>query len=320
MHKSLFNEAIIKLTIEPVGPILIKAGEGASDPTKPDMSFVRTMRNGAETIYLPGSSLKGVLRAHCERLARTVEGKKTLACDPLKNDSQCAKLNDNKDISAAQIHKKSCFLCRLFGNTSLASHFRISDAYPTGEYRTEERNGVAIDRVFGSVAVGPFNYETVTAGQFQATLHIKNFSLAQLGLLSLTLRDLAAERVRLGFGKSRGLGAVTARVDEWMLRYPSCEIEANQLRMLDGRVVSEASKLVGIGKFIEQLQGASSADKYGYAANDETALTEIAGYEYQSNQWGELEINAPKADGLAHWQPLGQACAAKWKEEVRRDH
>ena len=68
MHKCLFNEAIIKLTIEPVGPILIKAGDSGSDPTKPDMSFVRTMRNGESTVYLPGSSLKGFLRSHCEKL------------------------------------------------------------------------------------------------------------------------------------------------------------------------------------------------------------------------------------------------------------
>jgi CRISPR-associated RAMP protein (TIGR02581 family) len=314
MHKSLFNEAIIKLTIEPAGPILIKAGEGASDPTKPDMSFVRTMRNGKETVYLPGSSLKGVLRAHCERLARTVQGSRVLACNPLAGDACGEKLKDKK-LPATKVHADSCFLCRLFGNTNLASHFRISDAYPTTECRTEERNGVAIDRVFGSVAVGPFNYETVTSGQFQTTLYIKNFTLAQLGLLSLTLRDLAAERVRLGFGKSRGLGAVTARVDELTLRYPSCVINADQLQMLDGRNVTGSDKLAGVGRFIEALHIDGGAGSYGYDKNDEAALPDDHGY--LPNDWEELEVRAPQADGKAQWEHLGRVCAARWKAEVQ---
>ncbi len=61
MHKRLLNEAILSIAIEPHGPILIKAGDKGADPTLPDMEFVRT--NG--TPYLPGSSLKGVIRAHC---------------------------------------------------------------------------------------------------------------------------------------------------------------------------------------------------------------------------------------------------------------
>ena len=46
MHKRLFNEAILELTIHPDGPILVKAGESGADPTRPAMEFVRTRRNG----------------------------------------------------------------------------------------------------------------------------------------------------------------------------------------------------------------------------------------------------------------------------------
>jgi CRISPR-associated RAMP protein (TIGR02581 family) len=315
MHKSLFNEAIIKLTIEPAGPILIKAGEGASDPTTPDMSFVRTMRNGAETIYLPGSSLKGVLRAHCERLARTVQGSKVIACYPLGNEA-CGETLKDKDHSAEQIHAKSCFVCRLFGNTSLASHFRTADAYLKGDHHTEERNGIAIDRVFGSTLGGAlFNYETVTAGEFQTTLYIKNFTLAQLGLLSLTLRDLTAERIRLGFGKSRGLGAITAHINELTLRYPSCAINAGKLQTLDGRNIGGSDKLIGAGRFIEVVYGEGSASRYGYNKDDDISLP--SDYDYRTNEWEEVEVCAPQADGKAQWEQLGRACAAKWKAEVQ---
>jgi len=308
MHKQLFNEAIIKLIISPVGPILIKAGEGEADPTSPDMSFVRTVYGGREMVYLPGSSLKGVLRAHSERLARTVQGKRGLACDPLDDRHACAQRLE-KEWSGAQKYKESCFLCQLFGNTSLSSHFRIADAHPISEYRTEERNGVAIDRVFGSVAVGPFNYETVTAGAFETTLYVKNFTLAQLGLLALALRDLSAGRVRLGFAKSRGLGVVTSQVEALTLRYPFCELKEGRLRLLGGRDLGVTNQLIGVGKF-------AGDESYGYPLNDTVAMPD--GYKYETNDWEEVEVRAPKEDDKIKWKPLGQHCVKKWKEVVER--
>ncbi|HWW75415.1 MAG TPA: RAMP superfamily CRISPR-associated protein, partial [Pyrinomonadaceae bacterium] len=214
MHSRVYNELTIRLTITPSGPVLVKSGEEASDPRRPDMSFVRTFSGGRRTVYLPGSSLKGILRSHCERLARTADSDerrgrnrgRPLACNPLSHDESCGgrikeemKKEKAKDWPGARKHAGSCFICRMFGNTSVASHFQITDAHPAGECRTEERNGVAIDRVYGSVAVGPFNYETVTEGEFRTTLRLKNFTLSQVGLLLLTLRDLSLERVRLGF-------------------------------------------------------------------------------------------------------------------------
>jgi CRISPR-associated RAMP protein (TIGR02581 family) len=328
MHKRLFNEAVIKLTIMPIGPILIKAGEGASDPTKPDMSFVRTTRGGSETVYLPGSSLKGVLRSHCERLARTVQnaGRNELSCDPLGEERCSKQFEDDKSLTGAQKHKRSCFICRLFGNTSLASCFQIADAYPLGEWRAEERNGVAIDRVFGSVAVGPFNYETVTAGEFQTTLRVKNFTLAQIGLLALTLRDLVAERVRLGFAKSRGMGLVTARVDEFTLRYPSCELgEDGGLRLLGGAELDRQS-FYGVSALLKERNARAKndaeaarapGDEYGYPQPAQDRENLPPGYAYVSDDWLEVELRSPKhgADG-ANWQLLGRACVPKWKKWV----
>jgi len=72
MHKRLVNHCTITLTLVPDGPILIKSGQEGADPTKPDMEFVETYHAGGRTIYLPGSSLKGAIRAHAERIVRTV--------------------------------------------------------------------------------------------------------------------------------------------------------------------------------------------------------------------------------------------------------
>ncbi|NJN19626.1 MAG: hypothetical protein HC822_26985, partial [Oscillochloris sp.] len=77
MHKATFVQGLISLSIQPDGPILIKAGEsGGADPTLPDMEFVRTRGAGSAgrgQAYLPGSSLKGVVRAQAERICRSLD-------------------------------------------------------------------------------------------------------------------------------------------------------------------------------------------------------------------------------------------------------
>lgn len=327
MHKRLVNEAVIGLTISPLGPILIKAGESGADPTRPDMEFVRTWHGGEETLYLPGSSLKGVLRAHCERIARTVDDEeqarqrgRALSCDPLDGKLSCSgrweedkkrrKREKLPELTGMEIHSDSCSICQMFGNTSLASHFRIADAYPvdSGQVKTEERNGVAIDRVFGSVAVGPFQFEVVTQGDFRTTLTLKNFTLAQLGLLALALRDLSEGRVSLGFAKSRGLGRVTAHFDALALRYPLAERRDGQIYLV-GRAepAGEAGQLVGVGAFLADDERRA----YGYPEQDWAALP--ATLSYGESPYGELELALTRKEDIEN---VWRACVPKWREAV----
>jgi len=215
MHKRYVNHCTLCLTLKPDGPVLIKAGKEGADPTKPDMEFVETYHGGGRTVYFPGSSLKGAIRAHAERIVRTVgsdrrpekEGCKLWASDPL---DQKANQWLEKIEEPHQVYALSSFTDQMFGNTAIASRVRIEDAYPKPgtPLRLEERNGVAIDRVFGSVAVGPFSYQVCVEGSFQTKIHLKNFTLAQLGLLGLALRDLDEGWFGIGFAKSRGMGTV----------------------------------------------------------------------------------------------------------------
>jgi CRISPR-associated RAMP protein (TIGR02581 family) len=303
MHKRLLNEAILEVAIEPQGPILIKAGDKGADPTLPDMEFVRT--NGQP--YLPGSSLKGVIRSHCERLARTVGGE-AMACDTLHDRHSCGARLQRERLRPEVVHTRSCFACRLFGNTALASRFSLSDAMPldSAALQTEERNGVAIDRVFGSVAVGPFNYETVTAGMFRATLVVRNFGLAQLGLLALTFRDLQQGRARLGFGKSRGLGTVTFTVQPVLLRYPTCELTPEGLGLLGVGQVATTQAVPGIGMFPD-------TSGYDCAPNDLVPLPD--GVTYTASAWGEPEVHLQEE---SHITAFWRACVGRWREEATR--
>jgi CRISPR-associated RAMP protein (TIGR02581 family) len=307
MHKRLLNEVSIEIAMQPDGPILIKAGEKGDDPTLPDMEFVRT--NGKP--YLPGSSLKGVIRSHCERLARTV-GDARFCCDPLHEQHACGTRlhhqSQRPKLNPVTIHARSCFVCRLFGNTSLASRFHITDASLLDEtdLRTEERNGVAIDRVYGSVAVGPFNYETVTHGTFHATIFIRNFGLAQLGLLALTLRDIQQQRVRIGFAKSRGLGTIMLNVRSLVLRYPTCTLQDHELRLLGGGHVGSSQNVLGIGAFPE-------SDGYDFDPYDTVPLP--VGVSYVPNEWDEPEGHL---EDEQHITAFWRASVGRWREEVNR--
>jgi CRISPR-associated RAMP protein (TIGR02581 family) len=294
MHKRLVNHCTIAFSLIPDGPILIKSGKEGADPTKPDMEFVETYHSGGKTVYLPGSSLKGAIRAQAERIVRTVgqstrqtgDNPKIWASDPLNMEDkqnnpnvylEAWKKNEKKKAAkdkhpspGAELYKQSCFTSQLFGNTSVASRIRIEDAYPVGTLKLEERNGVAIDRVFGSVAAGPFNYQVCTAGEFRTKIHLKNFTLAQLALLGLVLRDLNEGWFGLGFAKSRGLGTVQVKYLQAVVQYPGCVLnESDCIERLGREQAWARTTLLGAGEFLSLEE----QQQYGFLEGD--LITEI---------------------------------------------
>jgi CRISPR/Cas system CSM-associated protein Csm3 (group 7 of RAMP superfamily) len=313
MHKRLVNHCTIELSLIPDGPILIKSGEEGADPTKPNMEFVETYHAGGKTIYLPGSSLKGAIRAHAERIVRTV-GSDQRPPNPSQlwaNDPLNDKYEYLKDKSPTDIYKLSSFTDQLFGNTSIASRLRIEDAYPdkSQPVKTEERNGVAIDRVFGSVAVGPFNYQVCTAGEFRTKIHLKNFTLAQLGLIGLVLRDLNDGWFGIGFAKSRGLGTVKVQLNSAVVQYPSCELSDNQINAFGQSKHWTNTSLIGAGEFLTEAESI----KYGFSHLDSqttpiAATTMDLGFGVQLNWQGSDETGVPN---------LFKCAVRSWSEVLR---
>jgi CRISPR/Cas system CSM-associated protein Csm3 (group 7 of RAMP superfamily) len=360
MLKATFLEGTIHLTIQPDGPLLIKAGDtGGADPTRPDMEFVRTRAHGKEQIYLPGSSLKGVVRAQCERICRSLDGKDRyekakerahrltqdnnefvppLADNPLINEREYKPYkggNDashfssgvyfnklrqqdkdkdkdkDKELDTAIIYRRSALTSQMFGHTSLAGRIRFADAYDTEpetqRERVEMRNGVAIDRVYGSVAVGPFNYETLVCGSFKTTITFRNTTLAQLGLLGLALRDLGAGRVGVGFGKSRGLGRVSATLNSFELRYPTCDSDGDNVFLL-GRAnqpIATTRQFMGLGALC-------SEQTYHLPDKDIARLPDEVGYQCDLSGMGLLLT----AIGNEAVQSIWRACMPCWKKEL----
>ncbi len=337
MHKATFLEGTIDFSITPDGPILIKAGEtGGADPTLPDMEFVRSRGQ----IYIPGPSLKGVVRAQCERICRSLDSEQLqqarqayrrrlsqdepivpLADNPLGAGTCYNGLDDMNYSSGraiegmnlkgadrtAVIYRRSSFVSQIFGHTSLAGRVRFADAYPEGKLEVEQRNGVAIDRIYGSVAVGPFNYETVVSGTFRTSIYFKNLTLAQFALLGLALRDLAEGRVAIGFGKSRGLGRVKVEFTALSLSYPTCTLTNGEIRLLNGKRVATASELVGLGALCAD-------DAYrAYALPEEDRVPLPAGMTYTEDEFLGVRLNVRGNDAV---RSLWRACMPAWRREI----
>lgn len=243
MFQKSINRAVLSLRIETVSPLLIKAGDAGLDPVAPDLACVRTNHaKHGRTVYIPGSSLKGVIRSAVEASLRTLSPVLgTAACNPLDNAScggqlgpELRRKDGNNRPSTADIHRRHCLACRLFGSTVLKGRASFRDLFPWSPSdplpaqttlrkanETETRHGVSINRLTGAVQHGPFDLEVVPVGvSFWGEIALENYQTWQLGLLVASLDDLTAGAVQLGSSKSRGLGFVAASFERILHEQP----------------------------------------------------------------------------------------------------
>jgi len=223
--------------------------------------------------FIPGSSFKGALRSHLESLVRGRAPQnadmRDFACDPTSSECldadqmQCLKnkyRNDDAGLTEA-VAEKSCLICQTFGSTWLASPVRVRDLpVVTDEWfnQFDVRDGVAIDRDKGTVAVGPYDYEVVPAGtRFELHITAENLTDWQRGLLWLGLRALKRGDVALGGFTSRGLG--------WV------RLDNSQVRLVEGAQA-----------LIDLLGGAEVGEK----VDDEKAKTWVKAFHAKLNGKG----------------------------------
>ena len=233
-------QADVAMQIAPVDPILVKSGYATMDGA--DMVPVSTFRNGRPVHYLPGSSLKGVLRSHFERIARTLlpgsvclpyynlgANAPAVPVDEEQTSYGCGFRSRGQEKDAASVaYADSCAACRLFGSLKFAGRFSIGDAYPLPDHEPtlDTRNGVGIDRFTGGTVRGVlFDLQALVGGTFEANVRLTNFELWQLAGLKLLLADLEDEMIAVGSGRSRGLGRVRAEVSSFRLTYTGLRSE-----------------------------------------------------------------------------------------------
>ncbi|MDZ7373983.1 MAG: CRISPR-associated RAMP protein Csx7 [candidate division KSB1 bacterium] len=234
MWDTFSNQLLIRGELVATTALRIGSGVEALDPAGADLPVIR---DSLGRPFIPGSSLRGVLRSHVERIVRSLEpspGQGQGACDPVTENAWCIRGEHMEEFRkqeqskgpgglAELVWKRSCRVCRVFGSPWLASRVRITDLYPVegNPWHIQVRDGVAIDRDKETVR-NKYDFEVVTAGaRFQLEIVADNLDEVERGLLWLVVRELRDGRLRVGGFRGRGLGSV--RVEKLKLQFVSAE-------------------------------------------------------------------------------------------------
>ncbi|HIE34253.1 MAG TPA: hypothetical protein EYP86_03860, partial [Candidatus Altiarchaeales archaeon] len=186
--------------------------------------FCPKMENGR--FILPGSSLRGILRSHAERIARSLV---TLSSDNedefLNRCPACNPFADKEDplISCNVLFReykrtheeeindeKLCLACQLFGSSFKGSRLYIIDGEMIDTPEIKIMDFLAIDRFTGGGKEGAkFDALVLWRPEFKLRIFIENPKNWQLGWLMLVLKDIKEGLVSFGFGKNKWFGRTT---------------------------------------------------------------------------------------------------------------
>ncbi|GBC92721.1 hypothetical protein HRbin15_01198 [bacterium HR15] len=249
------NRLYIRAELVAETGLRIGAGGETALPTATDLPVMRTPEGKP---FIPGSSLRGALRSHIERIVRTFEpdaGNGKGACNPTRPQEWCLPSEERKRLEDAQVYERSCRVCRVFGSPWLASRVRLRDLYLAecvADLKPELRDSVAIDREKESVA-NKFDFEALPAGaRFHMEIVAENLNPAELGLLLVAIRELERGEILLGGFKGRGLGRVCLQ----KIKYEWLTHENLKQYLLNGTTesLSESFQQGCIRAFLDELR------------------------------------------------------------------
>jgi CRISPR/Cas system CSM-associated protein Csm3 (group 7 of RAMP superfamily) len=263
MFARRLNELIVTLRLTPASPLLIKDGRHHEHGDKSRKSFHCTARrqpeqkcdndNGHLTdeydvnmacvysktkdqqpdsyqFYIPGSSLRGVLRATAERIVG--RWRPDLVDDPASEIGQQFAGTDKAILQAEQddplyerpnsvkMYHQTKPVERCFGHSLLRGRWTIDDAWIASESVVVVRDGVGINRITGAAQDQlKFRFEAIAQGEFRTTIRLVNFECWQPGLLAYVLAELDSGNALLGSAGRRGLGRVRIAVEKMVWRW-----------------------------------------------------------------------------------------------------
>lgn len=214
-----------RLRAELVAVSGLRVGAGKSmDAAATDQPVIR---DALGQPYIPGSSLKGVLRSGLEAILRSLGRRDFWACGTFENRrrpsqgdaprdpslDRCvgdADVDQNRKIELAEVLKRSCTACSLFGSQFLAGRIFIHDLPRASGSPTEVRDGVGIDRDLGTAQAGiKYDVEVVPVGtRFKLEMLLENVDPLRLALVLQALQLLHQGELLLGGLTTRGLGRV----------------------------------------------------------------------------------------------------------------
>jgi CRISPR/Cas system CSM-associated protein Csm3 (group 7 of RAMP superfamily) len=267
----------LKIHWKPVGPLMVKVG---FDGIAADMLPLASGCDGQVSLVLPGSSVKGVFRSQAERIVRTLRGEtgpswlggqgRQKFLDAVEVEL-INELFGRRGQKVATDDQRTCLpglgslgVIDCFGQHRLtvAQWQAIQAATDDRQLRQaladaglqpwSQAYHVAIDRWLGSAAESML-YTVLEPHRTEwepLTLEVNlqrlpsDLQLAGLALLLLVVRDLANDRLPLGFATHRGMGTV---------QVTSLEVQGHDLdealagicgiRLQDGRLTTLPSNL-----------------------------------------------------------------------------
>lgn len=222
----------LELCVPTAQDLLIADGQGLDYEMEP-----QRVRSCDGKLYwrIPGSSLRGVFRAWCTRLAACAgrqvaddaarwNEQRTLSGDDLAwggdNESmRKQKQNDLAEDPDALPEKIPCPIMRLFGSSYSKSRIHFSDAISSAGPKDTQvsmpeqlRMHVAVDRITGGANDGfLFDNTVLTSGpRFKCDITIKHPEEEEVRWLAGTLRALHLGILRIGSSKAGGRLAIAA--------------------------------------------------------------------------------------------------------------
>lgn len=269
---------IIKGTLQAEGPLLtndvLVSGQSGFD-------HAPLLAQGGDWQYpvLTGAGLRGVLRSHAERIARTLttiqawddtqerEQREELfligcpACNPVEKRPDAPLASCDAVLKDAQVpsdvivtDEHLCLACRLFGSTRRGSRLIVEDAPYAGKAAPKLKmlDFLAIDRFTGGGKDGAkFDALVLWQPAFTLRAYLENPEPWELGWLALVLRDLQEGWLSVGFGSAKGFGRV--RLENWSATFGY--LHDNDLQYL-GLGVPQQPKKSGIFHMLT-IQGGS---------------------------------------------------------------
>lgn len=196
---------IIKGTLTNITQLHIGKG-GSETEFSVDNPIITVRIKNDEIPYIPGSSLKGILRSEVEKF---LKGQGEKICVPYDPKSKC----NNGEI------RDICLACQIFGCQQIGSHFIASDAILKMDHHpgVKIKPGIAINRITGSTQKGAFfQIETLQpGGLFDFEFEIFNIDLKtndknekKARAIKFLLKELRDGWIQVGGKKSTGFGRI----------------------------------------------------------------------------------------------------------------
>lgn len=198
---------IIKGILENITQLHVGTGEAETEFSTVDNPLIRISINSKDIPYIPGSTLKGILRTEVEKYFRALGN---TICYSYDHHSLCntGKIED------------LCSACQIFGSQQISSHFVISDAILLNTEKhpfpgIKIKPGNAINRITGVAQHGAlYQVETIQPGGFfEFSFQIENIDLKDNSNeltrgIKFLLTQLLEGWIQVGGKRSSGLGQI----------------------------------------------------------------------------------------------------------------